>query len=361
MEYIHHIYMEALKYPQNRFYFVLPPNFKIECTKLHWPISNHIYIILAGADEIPARKTNILRKAYLNSRHLAQHINNNKITDVILISLIEYLPFLPFFVHRNIKVRGIVYRIYLYDWKEESYAKRLQDILKYIIISHCDVFEKVFILNDFFSSHYLNKLYNTNKYSYLPDPIASLPSSSTNITRETLNIPTNKKVFLHPGGMLERKGTLEIMKALDGLPLEYCENIVLIFAGRVTDEIKDRFESYYNKIKDHVQIIRIEGYLSFELLADLFAICDYVLIPYQTHGQSSGIIGHAAFYKKPVVIGKKGLAGKLVRRWKLGFTLDDVSSKSIRNFLKELPERNYKSGEYVKTHTINSFCKILLS
>ena len=60
--------------------------------------------------------------------------------------------------------------------------------MKYIIFSRLNVFYKVFILNDTAAASYLNRLYNTDKFYYLPDPIASLQNYKPKDIRHKYNI-----------------------------------------------------------------------------------------------------------------------------------------------------------------------------
>ena len=99
--------------------------------------------------------------------------------------------------------------------------------------------------------------------------------------------------------------------------------------------------------------------MPFEKMADLFVTCDYVLIPYLAKGQSSGIVGHAVYYGKPVVVAGEGVIGKIVRKWKLGHLLRDSSEDSIcwilRYLMNNTPAYNMKRRDYLTGHSIEKF------
>lgn len=309
--------------------------------------------------EIPNNKGIFLR-SYINARTIGKYTRKYRITDIMLMSLIEYIPFLPLFVSNKVRVSGIIYRIYLYDWKKESILKRVMDVTKYLIISNCKVFHRAFILNDITASSHLCRLYQTNKFCYLPDPVASLGSYQGKNIREKLGITSDKIVLLHPGGMLPYKGTLNILKAIDQMQPDECKRFVLITAGQSTP-IQPEFNKLVDKIKNKIQIIHIEGFIPFEQLADIFSTCDFVIIPYLTKSQSSGIVGHAAYYEKPVIVARGGVIGKMVRKWKLGILLDEPSTHCIQEFLSKDIVTYQCKNTYCIDHSVEIFNKTIFN
>lgn len=356
LEYLHHLYMGAISLTHNNYIFVVPKKFFIDGKSLSWPESSNIQMVTTTYSE----KGGMLSKSYRLCKDLAQYINMYKASEVILIELMSYLPFLPFQISSKVKVSGIIYRIYLYDWKSESRLKRLLEIFKYVLFSRFKVFDRIFILNDSASSAYLNKLYHTSCFCYLTDPVASLPDYKGKNIRDELCIDQGKTIYLHPGGMLPYKGTIEILKALTLLNEQQLDQMAIIFSGRITPSIRKEFNYYLEELKDKVQIVLIEGYLPFERLADLFITSDYVLIPYKVKSQSSGIVGHAAYYKKPVIVAKGGVIGKLVRKWQLGYLLNAPTPFYISDFLCHPQTSDYKENNYKEDHSIDNFINTIL-
>ena len=355
LEYVHHLYVGASKHAENNYIFSVPSDFEKVCNKLEWPEAGNISIKIIEDNDIPSKTGGLLRRVYTNCKALRKYVKRFNATHVILISLIEYIPFLPLFLYSSVKVRGILYRIYLYEWRKEGKIKKALDVIKFKILSKCRVFDSVFILNDNKAASLLNKLYSTNKFIYLTDPIVVVDSYKPHNIRTELGIESGKRIFLHPGGMLRRKGTLEILNALISLDENACQKIAVVFAGRVTNEIEKEFRTLYERAKNRVQLVLMEGYLPFERLADLFETSDYVLIPYTDNSKSSGIIGHAAYYHRPVIVAQGGIIGKIVKKWELGYLLNKADSKSIKEFIKELPCDYNFNEEYVKTHSIEAF------
>lgn len=359
LEYIHHLYIGASQRTNIDFVFCLPESFNSEKHLYKWPVVENIVISYLDDITKDVDDLGLLKKAYLKTVNLKKNIIRYNATEIILIDLISYIPFLPFIINKKVKVRGILYRIYLYEWKESSILKKIQDVIKYVLFAHFKVFNKVFILNDFSSAYYLNRLYKTRVFYYLPDPVASSADYLGKDIRRNYSIDKNKIVFLHPGGMLPYKGTVEILDALTMMDNERLSKISIIFAGRITDNIRDAFFERYNQLRSRVQIVLLEGYLPFESLADLFVSCDYVLIPYRVKGQSSGIVGHAAYYNKPVVVAKGGIIGKTVRKWHLGPIIENPSSECIKEFLSSPNPFSSQGKSYVESHSIETFCEFI--
>ena len=363
LEYIHHLYMGALLRPEDDFVFVLPQRFEKDSIRLNWPKSSNVKLIVLQANEEAPHNCNLLKKGWKNSKVLAKYAKQYKVSDIVTISLITYLPFLPLFI-RNVRVRGIIYRIYLYEWKDETLCMKIQDAMKYLIMSRFKVFFRVYMCNDSASAQCLNRIFKTDKYRFMPDPVASLQNYKGKDIREELGISSSKIVLLHPGGMDSYKNTLGILRSLLLLDKTCSDKFSVILAGRVVPGIRKEFDELYKKVSQKIQIIFLEGYLPFEKLADLFVTCDYVLVPYTVKSQSSGIVGHAAYYGKPVVAVQGGVIGKMVRRWHLGKLLYKSSKESIYQFLSgviDKPSFSTAGNSYLESHSVEMFCHVLMS
>ena len=127
-------------------------------------------------------------KGWRNAKTIRRYVRQYHATDVVVITLMEYLPFLPFFLPRRVRVCGIIYRIYLYEWRHESRLMRWQDAFKYFLLSRFRVFHRVLMCNDSASAHYFNRLFHTTKFRYMPDPVGALPDYQGRDIREELGI-----------------------------------------------------------------------------------------------------------------------------------------------------------------------------
>lgn len=354
LEYLHHLYEGAKRYEHN-YVFAVPMEFEDRKTILDWKFIDNISFTTIDNRFISQSFYTNIHKAFLNSKGLAFYANKYQVDEVIVLDMIEYVPFLPLCLSSKIKVKGIIYKIITYEWKNKGVGRRLLDYLKYWVMSKFKVYNSIYMLNDIDSPKLLNKKFKTDHFKYLPDPVSPIYNIDNINIRKYYNIDTQKKIILHPGGMLPYKGTLEILKALEKIPSDQYDNLAFIFAGRVTQLIKDEFYRLLQKIDKRLQVIVEDDFFTFERLGAFLKAADWILIPYFTKSQSSGIVGHAAFFKKPVIAVKDGLIGSIVSEYKLGVLLNDSFSSSILEFLTNLPNWNYVHNDYVNTHKIEDF------
>ena len=70
------------------------------------------------------------------------------------------------------------------------------------------------------------------------------------------------------------------------------------------------------------------------------------MAPYEAVDLSSGVIGYAAYYNKPVIGPSGGLLGKIIRRYQLGTALQDITPSSLAKAIASaepyLIESDYK-------------------
>ena len=188
--------------------------------------------------------------------------------------------------------------------------------------------DTVFILNDKSAAACLNRLYKTTKFQYISDPFNTINYSGNNI-RQALGIPSDNKVFLHFGGLQERKGTLDIMNAIYLLTEDERKRVTFIFAGKIYNNIKKQFYEKYEELKVKCNILVFDRYCDVSFLYDLVCSTDFIIIPYHVTAQSSGLLGFVPIFEKPVIGPSDGLIGKLIRRYKLGLMLPAVTPEAI--------------------------------
>jgi hypothetical protein len=215
---------------------------------------------------------------------------------------------------------------------------------------------RIFILNDTSATIYLNKIFRTNKFEYLPDPIVTYEWKEIDI-RNRYKIPECSTIFLQCGIMSSRKYTLEIV---DTIKYISNTNIYFVFAGKVSEEIKKEFYENIEGIQKK-NIVVIDEFLSYDLMFSLLKASDYVLALYRQTALSSGFIGHAARFNKPVVVRKEGLIGKIVKKYHLGHIVSSLDSLILSQELESILSKYYKTDNgYLTSHTIESFSNIIL-
>ena len=355
LEYIHHLYLKALQKSDIEFVFVVPEKFKLTSLRFEWPVAENIsfdYLSDVSVDAI--RQMGGMKASYKRSKMCAKAARENMINEIFLISLVNYLLFLPILLPKGVKISGIIYNIYFYLWKNSSIKQKLEQALLYMIMSKSSKIGRVFLLNDSSAVQYTNKLYNTTKFFYVPDPIVKLGSNKAIDIRKKYDISENAKVFLQCGMMTRRKSTLAILDVIANLTED--RNVYFVFAGKVHEEIHDEFFDKIERLKEFHNIIVKNSHLTYEEMSAFIEDSDYIFLLYDNISQSSGFLGHAAIHGKPVLANGNGLIGKIVRRYRLGFLADNLTYESIiiavRNALKckfSVPE------DYARSHRVDDF------
>lgn len=364
LEYIHHLYIGCEFSLNSKFIFLLPIEFASLRNNYFWPERENVEIILLSNRQMNSlNNTSGLRRSLILSNIISEAIKNYSANKLFLISLMSVVPFIAFYRNVNVKISGIIYLIYLYRWRSSSIVIKFLDTSKYLFLSKLPIFHNVFLLNDSNAPVVLNKLYKTGKFKFLPDPVSFIGRVDKAGLRDSLCIDSSAIVYSHFGALDERKGTINILKAILSSNLTLEDNIYFIFAGRINHTIEDEFSELIEQIKNKTRIYVFNAYVESEFIASLCAASNWLLIPYKNVAQSSGVLSHAAVYNVPVVSPKQGLLGKLVKRYKLGYLLDDSSVTSLKNFF-ELGLRSHPItdlNEYVLKRSSVDFSRCILN
>jgi len=167
----------------------------------------------------------------------------------------------------------------------------------------------------------------------------------------------------------KRKGIFEALEALALLEDRISRHIAFVFAGKIQNNIRAEFMGKINKyLKLHKTGARVyvkDRFLSKNELVQLLKKCDALLIPYQRHVGSSGLLMWAASARKQVITQDCGLIGELVKKYKLGQAVNTTQpgdiAKAVQqvvdgNLKKKLSERE-KVALFVKRHSPEEFSK----
>ena len=361
LEYIHHLHESAaVASNQRAFVFVVPIGMKEKGRMLHWTEASHISFRYLSEDE--CNPGNGWKGNYKRAVAVLKIVKELRPDDVVFITLMAFMPFLALLPSYGVKYSGIIYSIYLYHREGMSWMTKAKNSFVYYLLGHLKRFSRIFILNDEDSTCELNRMWKTQKFVYLPDPVA-IPDIKDSLKRpEQLPDKNEKTIFLHAGGMDERKGTMTIFDIISRLSTEQKEKMCFVFAGVVTQSIRDIFYSEYTRLKDECEIIVFDEFCSFELLTALCKYSSYLLLPYKNTTMSSGVIAYGAYCNTPVIVPNSGLLGKLVRHYQMGICIDgDNFEKSFLDKVNDLcSNRNPSNSDYVITHSVESFSRVIL-
>lgn len=116
-----------------------------------------------------------------------------------------------------------------------------------------------------------------------------------------------------------------------------------------------------NRCQGKGKNISIENrYVSNEEMEYLFSSCDIVMMVYKNFFGSSGVLGRAAKYEKKVIVSKGGLIESLVKRYKLGISIESNYSNLV-DAIKKLEQISLqpKFSEYLSAKTPQNFAKTI--
>lgn len=359
-EYLHNLYKQSLQITNVRSVYVLPTDKRI----LKWDISKADNVLIDNISNEDLRLcTNgkLLKTAYYKSKILRRYVDKYQATHVFLIFLMLYMPFLLWLLPKRVKISGIVYRSFLWeDDLRKGWVRRMMEWTRYWLMAKSKKMEKVLLLNDKRSAEIFNKRFSTDKFMRLSDPYTPLEGTMENI-KDKLGIDACDNLFIQIGQLSGRKGTLDILDAMQMLSQEEKTCNHFYFAGKVAEDIRNAFYAKMNALKSKgIQVYVKDEFVSFEYLNSLCASCDCLLVPYKNTSQSSGAIGYAAQYGKPVIGPSKGLLGYLIKHYRLGYQIDKVCADDIYTAISKF-KRVSVPNDYVKDNQLDDFLKVCLN
>ena len=361
LEYLHHLYIGASCRKSDDYIFAVPEReWKEVKDKKDWPKASNIKWIMLNDDKChEVQIGNQLTMSFKLSRFIKLIAIKEHVDKIILISLAPVVPFLPLFLPSKIKISGIIYKIYLRAAR--SRLSRVIDWIRYTVMAKNKGIEKILVLNDRKSAEDLNKIYKSNKFTSLVDPVPTNVNINLEDLRYKFDIPQESIVFIHFGAMTERKGTLEILRSLQLFSHDELSQRCFIFAGKVAQDIRHEFYLLVDIVRSKGgQIIVKDEFCSYGFLYSLCHTGDCILIPYKLTDLSSGVLGYAAVFQTPVIGPSSGLIGELIKEYGFGDALDDINPIRLKEAI--LGFQPYALNTvYAERNTVDTFIDCILT
>ena len=364
IEYIRHILWYAKEYqPCDEFHIVVPNKYEKHLDS--FPTSDKIFFHFLS-DKILKRlsktgKLSIITHSFVRCRTVAEYIKHYNIDKTILITSINYLFGIGLIIPQNSYISAIEYIIPRHRPDNISSLKKLEDRFRMWTYSHTKQLKNIFLLNDEDSAEIYNNNYRTSKFKFLPDPIDCIVNSN-----EYSAISNRRITILHAGRFRKEKGTFDIFEALRLLDDNERSKFKFILCGEsIVPEDNERAKKEILDLSNIMDVEYHPGFVSEKFLHNLYVRSDYVLMPYHNYFQSSGNLGHAASYRKPVIGPGDGLLGNLIEKYSLGITLESLDAtgivKALRKILTSSNSKSYRFNDYVRRCSPYDFSRILLS
>lgn len=357
LEYLHHEAICAAGRKDCCFYFLVPESFEIMKKQFDWPNDDNIvYYLIPETEMMSCHQPNPIKCSLNTAKILKRYVKELSISHVFLNTLIDGMPLLPFCLPSTVFVSGIIYSIYLWQEDELPLLKLMMNRFCFWLFAHHPRMNKILLLNDRLTSRRLNDKNSFSRFADLPDPITDIDMNRVKNIRSEYGIPENNIVYLQ-FPINKRKHPIDILKAIDSMSKEVLKNKSFVFAGNLDKNIAEDFEILSEKLKDKCQIITIKERVSYETLFNLCYSADVLLTLYDNHYMSSGVLGYAAYFNKCVISTGKGLLGKLVNEYHLGYCVRDMTVSSIVDALHKEPIKCNK--DYASCHRVSDFTKVV--
>ena len=370
-EYILYLIKEVQKYKNTAsFSFLLNDEFALKLSKIYTDNISIIYF-----DVTPFRKKkSLIKRTRKELTHLNQVVNQYKVTDVFFLALDPYQIAIGLNkTARKINYHGILFSPYpriqtpentgfIANLKQKLRKKRKELQLNFCVKNQNQ--GKAFVLNDETTVQTLNRDFSKKKqpFRYLPDPILQTKGEMTKDLREIYNIDKDLTILLAFGSIIKRKNLERCIKAVNSITgtQKYC----LLIAGKGNKEYTDSLLKLHSSFKNtsNASLIIKNEFLSDKEIPDFFTAADVVLMPYINFYGSSGVLGHAMRFGKPVIAAEVGLIADLVRRYELGITINPLSQQAIARAI--LKSNDFQIGDtfsqFYKSHSPQNFAKTII-
>lgn len=320
---------------------------------------------------------NLTQTARMQGRLLKNSLNELQPTHCLLLDFdLFQLPFafgLRF--KYPVSISGIYFRPFLRLGDLVKLRSDLRDFVRHIrkrIILAASLrnphLTHLFSLDPYFAEEYTS---STTGISPLPDGVEpQQPSASASETRREWGVQDGRKLILFFGSLAQRKGITQTLEAISLLSAKNQAQLCLAFVGTVAAADQQAFMQQLDILKEisGVQILKALRFVSDTEMMNLFCASDLVLLPYQRHAGSSGILVRAAQAGKPVLGSDYGLIGRYIRDFGLGIAVESSVPADIASGLsqwlespQDFPFDEKRARLFGEHHTAEHFSETILS
>lgn len=222
-----------------------------------------------------------------------------------------------------------------FEGDRSSWQDRIQQFKEKIILARVlqhPQLKTLFCLDPFAVKHFDRFRTQVNTI-HLPDPVQLDDRSDIAPAqlRAQLGIADNRQVLLLFGALDGRKGIYELLDAILLLPADICNQICLLLVGSTNKAERARIRDRVDRVcqTQPIQVVEHYDFVPENHVSTYFQMADLILAPYQRHVGMSGILLLAAAAGKPVLSSDYGLMGEIVRRYRLGITVDSTVPDEI--------------------------------
>lgn len=351
IEYLYHLIKYRVAHPEcSGFVFVTHPDLISHLRGLELPqdwYSKGVVIVNPSQNEMQelSEISSVFKRAKAEFRILNRIVHEHQVDRCYLMELNRYQFVVGSQMARSLpcRIRGILFNpLGAPGNKEPPRLTKLRKNLQLIWMARNKKLEHIYILNNTNLVSALNKNNRMqNRFVSLPDPIL-IPPKWAEQNEDVVAGRADKYRFLLFGSLSVRKGIFLVLEALRQISDDIIHQMEVVFAGCVVSEVRGPFlAALYELRRDRpaMNIHYLDEFVSYEALPVLFSNSDCVLVPYIGNQASSGVIGHAALYGKPVISPDCGLIGDIVRSYQLGTVITAMNSSKLASTMADFCRR----------------------
>jgi glycosyltransferase involved in cell wall biosynthesis len=310
---------------------------------------------------------NAVISSFKEEKYLRKIINEKSIKKLLLLQ-IDHLQLSiglnSFYYKASFSINGILFSPFNVVPKNQLiYRLRKYLFLRILLFNKC--MEKIYIFNDLDTVLGLKKIMNDNRFYLLQDPI-KINNGYQNTNSLPFVFSPEYKYILSIGGVSFRKNIHNVLQSLKLIPIEFREKIKFVICGVVHDV---HYEQYiHDLIDNHIidNLIFIKKFMTSEEIDFMISKSDIVMAAYLNFFYSSGIVGNASKFNKPVICANEGMMANIIQSYGIGILVNPKSPIEIANAIYELlfddsnnMNLNRKYSEYFNNNHYSKFASNL--
>ncbi len=211
--------------------------------------------------------------------------------------------------------------------KERFRAKRKEVVLRRVLRN--PQLQRLYCLDRFAVDYIRDNFRADCDVSVIADSFAVYEASTKrqDEIRAELGVEPDRTVFCLIGALDRRKGVRELLECLPLVPEQIARKCCLLLIGVVEPSQKHDVYELVNRLQrsSPMQIILRDAYVRSDQFQHYYDLSDVIMATYQGHMGNSSALIRAALAQKPALSSNYGLMGEIVRRRRLGVTVDTSS------------------------------------
>lgn len=185
------------------------------------------------------------------------------------------------------------------------------------------------------ADYLLNHAKSDDKVTFFPEPVGWTDLPNRTEARKEFGLPPERKLILVYGAITERKGVVELLRAVASP--EFPDSVDVLLAGKLSTKIQNLLnEPWAAALTGRGRLVCLNRFIENSEEPSLFAAADIVWLGYQKHYSSSGVLTQAGAAGRQVIACTEGVIGWQTKRHALGAIVPSTDSQHVAAAIHEL-------------------------